>query len=192
MVWLPARPSPIAAPIAPPPRASPPPTRAPAMPIAPATVCPAIVYSSWLVLLRSLEYRGLLLFLLLVLFLVLFLVARGHVEVDDREQHEDVRLDQADGEIEGLPDDLEGAEGLGGEGGHDDDDESSGEEVAEESKCQRDGLGDLFDEVDRRQPSGRLGVVLEVAADSSRAQRLDVHPHDDEQREREGQVHVAR
>src|ERR1700722_5153632 len=141
MVWLPARPSPIAAPIAPPPRASPPPTSAPAMPIAPATVCPAIVYSSWLVLLRCLEYSGVLDFLLLlVLLFVLFLVARGHVEVDDREQHEDVRLDQPDGEIEGLPDDLEGAEGFGGEGGQDEDDQDTGEEVAEESKCQRDGL----------------------------------------------------
>src|SRR5580658_6288326 len=128
MVWLPARPSPIAAPMAPPPRASPPPTSAPAMPIAPATVCPAIVYSSWLVLLRSLEYCGSLLFLLLVLLFVLFLVASGHVEVDDREQHEDVRLDQPDGEIEGLPDDLERSKSLGREGGHDDDDQAAREE----------------------------------------------------------------
>src|ERR1700691_3413715 len=171
MVWLPARPSPIAAPMAPPPRASPPPTSAPAMPIAPATVCPAIVYSSWLVLLRRLEYCGVLdLLLFLVLLFVLFLVAGGHVEVDDREQHEDVRLDQPDGEIEGLPDDLEGSEGLGSEGGDHDDDQATREEVAEESKRQRDRLRDLFDEVDRGQPSGRLGVVLEVGADSARAQ----------------------
>ena len=41
-------------------------------------------------------------------------------------------------------------------------------------------------------PSGRLGVVLEIATDAPRAQRLDVHPHDDEEREGEGQVHVTR
>src|SRR5580698_6068674 len=114
MVWLPARPSPIAAPMAPPPRANPPPTSAPAMPIAPATVCAAIVYSSWLVLLRSFEYCGLFLFLLvlMLLFMRLF-VARRHVEVDDGEQHEDIGLDQSDGEVEGLPDDLEGTDPLG-------------------------------------------------------------------------------
>src|SRR5579863_8628461 len=168
MVWLPASPSPIAAPIAPPPRASPPPTRAPAMPIAPATVCPAIVYSSWLVLLRSLKYCVLLFFLLqFVLLFVLLLVARRHVEVDDREQHEDVRLDQANREVERLPDHLEGADRLGGERRHDDDDQTAGEEVAEESKRQRDRLGDLFDEVDRRQPTGRLGEVLDVAPDTA-------------------------
>src|ERR1700679_98382 len=115
MVGLPPRPSPIAAPMAPPPRAIPPPTSAPAMPIAPATVCPAIVYSSWLVLLRRLEHRGALDFLLfLVLLFVLFLVARRHIEVDDREQHEDVRLDQPDEEVEGLPEDLERSDRLGG------------------------------------------------------------------------------
>src|ERR1700688_1250449 len=109
MVWLPASPSPIAAPIAPPPRARPPPTSAPAMPIAPAPVCPAIVYSSWLVLLRSLEYGGFLFLLHLVLLVALFLVARRHVEVDDRQQHEDVGLYQANGEVEGFPDHFEGA-----------------------------------------------------------------------------------
>src|SRR5580704_7127241 len=171
MVWLPAKPSPIAAPMAPPPRASPPPTSAPAMPIAPATVCAAIVYSSWLVLLRSFEYCALLLVLLfLALFFLLFLVAGRHVEVDDREQHEDVRLDQSDGQIEGLPDDFEGTDGLGGQGRHDDDDQAAGEEVAEESKGERDRLGDLFDEIDRGQPAGRLGEVLDVAPDASRAQ----------------------
>src|SRR5271155_375154 len=131
MVWLPARPSPIAAPMAPPPRASPPPTSAPAMPIAPATVCAAIFYSSWLVLLRMFEYCTLfLVLLLLVLLFVLFLVARRHIEVDDRQKHEDVGLDQPDGEVEGLPYDLEGTEGSGRQGRHHDDDQATGEEVA--------------------------------------------------------------
>src|SRR5665213_3654926 len=170
MVWLPARPSPIAAPIAPPPMAMPPPTSAPAMPIAPATVCAAIVYSSWLVLLRNLEYCGLLLFLLfLVLLFVPFLVARRHVEVNNGEQHEDVRLDQANSEVEWLPDDLEWSDGLGHQGRHDDDHQTAGKEVAEETQCQRDGLGGLFDEVHRRQGRKRLAVVLQVAADASRA-----------------------
>src|SRR5580704_11159707 len=154
MVWLPARPSPIAAPMAPPPMANPPPTSAPAMPIAPATVCAAIFYSSWLVLLRSLEYCGLFLYLLL---LVLFLVAGRHIEVDDREQHEDVRLDQPDGEVEGLPYDLERTERLRRQGRHDDDDQTTGKEIAEETERQGDRLGDLFNEVDRRQPPRRLG-----------------------------------
>src|SRR6202789_3171753 len=161
MVWLPARPSPIAAPMAPPPSARPPRTSAPAMPIAPATVCPAIVYSSWLVLLRSLEYCGLLLvLLLLVLFFVLFLVTRRHVEVDDRQQHEDVRLDQPDEEVEGLPEDLERSNRLGGQRRDDDDHQTTREEVPEETQGQRDGLRGLFDEVHRREGRERLGVVL--------------------------------
>src|SRR5277367_3581409 len=134
MVWLPARPSPIAAPMAPPPSATPPPTSAPAMPIAPATVCAAIFYSSWLVLLRNLEYCGLLdLLLLFVLLFVLFLVARRHVEVDDREQHENVRLNQTNGEIEGLPNNFEGTKCLGQQVRHDDNDQSAGKEVAEKT-----------------------------------------------------------
>src|ERR1700722_10831530 len=133
MVWLPARPSPIAAPMAPPPMASPPPTSAPAMPIAPATVCAAMFYSSWLVLLRTLEDRALavLLYLLLhlVLLFVFLVVAHRQSEVDDGEQHEDVCLDQTDREVEGLPEDLEGTDRLGGQGRHHDDHETAGEEV---------------------------------------------------------------
>src|SRR5277367_3791035 len=122
IVWLPARPSPIAAPIAPPPRAKPPPTRAPAMLIAPSSVCAAIFYSSWLGLLRSLENCLALLFLLhFDFFLVLLLVAHRHTEVDDREQHEDVGLDGADREVEGLPEDLKRAERDGCQRRDDDD-----------------------------------------------------------------------
>src|ERR1035438_1687730 len=148
MVWLPARPSPIAAPMAPPPMAMPPPTSAPAMPIAPATVCAAIFYSSWLVLLRSLEYCIALDFLLLLVFLfVHFLVARRHIEVNDCEQHEDIRLDHANREIEGLPDHFERTDRFGGQGRHDDDHQTTREEVAKETERQRDGLCGLFDEV---------------------------------------------
>src|ERR1039458_5411830 len=176
MVWLPARPSPIAAPIAPPPMAMPPPTRAPAMPIAPSIVCPAIFYSSWLVLLRSLEYCGLLLFLLvLVLVFVLLLVARRHVEVDDCEQHEDVGLDRSDSEVEGLPDDFKRTDRLGHQGRHDDDHQTAGEEVAEETERQGNGLGGLFDEVHRRQGREGLGEVLEVTPEAAVAPRFAVH-----------------
>src|ERR1039458_325122 len=155
MVWLPARPSPIAAPIAPPPRANPPPTSAPAMPIAPATVCAAIFYSSWLVLLRRLEYCVV---LQLMLLFVLFVMTHRQSEIDDREQHEDVGLDRSDREVEGLPDDFERTDRLGHQGRHDHDHQTAGEQVAEETECQRDGLGDLFDEVEIGRASCRERV----------------------------------
>jgi len=83
-------------------------TSAPAIPIAPATVCAAIFYSSWLVLLRRLEYCSALDFFFFSCFSSCsssWLVA---YRVDDREQHEYVRLDQPNSEIEGLPYDSKG------------------------------------------------------------------------------------
>src|ERR1035437_7328820 len=100
MVWLPARPSPIAAPIAPPPRASPPPTRAPAMRTADATVSVVAIffYSSWVGLVRGLERD-----------VVRFFMARGHAEVQDCQQHEDERLNRSKQTgVQELPADFEG------------------------------------------------------------------------------------
>src|SRR5579872_3970411 len=85
MVCEPARPSPIAAPMAPPPRARPPPTSAPAVPIADSNVC-AMCGSPLLLVSRSV------------------VGGRGHPEVHDREEREDQRLDRPDEQPEGLPD----------------------------------------------------------------------------------------
>src|ERR1700682_6717398 len=101
MVALPARPSPMAAPMPPPPRASPPPIRAPAMAIAwfidfLLSVGSGLHYCRWFGLRRN----GL--FVRLVSMLLGAL--DGLAEIDDRKQEEDERLQGADEEhIEYLP-----------------------------------------------------------------------------------------
>src|SRR5579883_1908529 len=97
IVWLPARPSPMAAPTAPPPRASPPPTIAPASRIASDVDPVAMTLSSpfFSLLLRIVrrawrsvgDVRG-----------------HGRLEVDDGEQGEDEGLDGPDAHVEELPD----------------------------------------------------------------------------------------
>src|ERR1700674_4654599 len=101
MVALPARPSPIAAPIAPPPRARPPAIRAPAMAIA--------WFIDFLLSggcgLRCCRRFGLGCRSFLVRFLaVTFGAFDCHAEVDDREQEEDERLQGAhEKHVKNLP-----------------------------------------------------------------------------------------
>src|SRR3954447_2454544 len=95
MYWLPARPSPMAAPMAPPPSAMPPPTMAPASVTAWDMLSVAGMGCS---LLEGCppgggRYAGLVPFL-----------AHGEAEVDDRQKREDQRLDHPDEHVEELPD----------------------------------------------------------------------------------------
>src|ERR1700682_1941696 len=101
MVALPARPAPMAAPMAPPPRASPPPIRAPAMAIAwfidfLLSVGSGLHYCRWFGLRRN----GLFVRPLSMLLGAL----DGLAEIDDREQEEGERLQRADEEyVNDLP-----------------------------------------------------------------------------------------
>src|SRR5215475_4035914 len=83
--WLPAIPSPMAAPIAPPPRMSPPPMSAPAIVMSlpsTATVTPLSMFPSMLV------------------------ANELQAEICNREQRENDRLDHADERVEQFPDDI--------------------------------------------------------------------------------------
>src|ERR1700752_3446427 len=90
MVWLPARPSPTAAPIAPPPRASPPPAKAPANSMAFCVVAGIFLGFSYLDWTRRVTSVTLLL--------------DGELEIQDRQQGKDERLDHPDEHVEDLPD----------------------------------------------------------------------------------------
>src|SRR5580704_89955 len=106
MVWLPARPSPIAAPTAPPPISRPPPTMAPARLIAWSSpgsdigdapfgvCCGEICLLDLKTILSGRSVRSL---------PPLVRLAHGTVEVEDREQGEDERLDGPDEKVEHLP-----------------------------------------------------------------------------------------
>src|SRR6516165_7099303 len=89
MVWLPARPSPTAAPMAPPPRAKPPPTKAPASSMAFSVVAAILKVSPIVGLLEK--------------WASVSVFFHGELEVEDREQGEDERLDHADEHVEQLP-----------------------------------------------------------------------------------------
>src|ERR1700722_1618487 len=81
--------------MAPPPRARPPPTSAPAMrtALAMSSVFVAINHFLLGLLMRGLECR-------------VVIVARREGEVQDRQQHENISLDQPNEEVERLPDEL--------------------------------------------------------------------------------------
>src|SRR5580658_9941295 len=106
MVWLPARPSPMAAPTAPPPISRPPPTMAPARLIAwsspgsdigdaPFGVCCREICLA--VTRRNVSGRR------VWSCAPLVRLTHGTVEVEDREQGEDECLDGPDEEVEDLP-----------------------------------------------------------------------------------------
>src|SRR6185437_12829760 len=204
MVWLPARPSPMAAPTAPPPSARPPPIMAPASWMAWDWVSAIVVYLLWFPLADQLAtvmsvHTG---------RLTSMNIGHGRVEVEDGEQGEDERLDGPDDEdVEELPDDAqdqvddvadgEGAQLPGAEGGDQREHEGAGEQVAEEPERQGDGLGDLLDQVDEQvgrqeEDRERLGeVVLDVAVEAPGADRRDVDEHDDEEGHGQRQVDVG-
>src|SRR5580692_380512 len=185
MVCEPARPSPTAAPIAPPPSARPPPMRAPATRTAP-SMFPVAMFPllcrdrvskcSWSV--RWPPGASVL------------VLTHAHTEVHDGQEGEDERLNGADEQlVEGLPDGQADLREVGRNEGHDDrNHQHAREDVAEESEGQRDGLGDLFNDVDRGEGGVGLGVVLEVAAEPTCPDRGVVHR--EKHNEGEGQREV--
>src|SRR5579871_1630286 len=176
MVCEPARPSPTAAPMAPPPSARPPPTSAPAVRIAVSVELDIGVSLCWSVF-----------------------FGRRHADVHDREQREDQCLDRADEEgVERLPHE---APEPGGDRAHDgvahddrdhDDHERAGEQVPEESERERDRLGDLLDDVDRRHERQRLREVPEVASEPSGPERQVLAEQEHGHGHRRRQVDVRR
>ena len=68
--------------------------------------------------------------------------------------------------------------------------QAPGEEVAEEPERERDRLRDLLDHVDGRHDLVGLDVVPDVPTDASGPDRVVVHERDDDDRHRQGQVHV--
>src|SRR4029077_7744673 len=129
------------------------------------------------------ENQSVICHLILLMVFVLEAFAR-HAEVDHREQHEDERLDEADEDyVERLPDrqqqradhgPTDGAhqrQRQGSETRDEADHDRARENVSEQSKGQRHGLDQLFEDVERRvdraAPYGeleRFGEVPQVAA----------------------------
>src|SRR6266478_3014474 len=71
-------------------------------------------------------------------------------EVQDRQQRKDERLDRADEQVEALPDRVGQPQDVRREQRDQRDQDAAGEDVAKESERQRNRLGDLLDQVDRR------------------------------------------
>src|ERR1700691_4591280 len=114
MVWEPARPSPMAAPTAPPPSARPPPTRAPATRTAPsmsfAAMFPLLCRDRVCVCSECPWSPG----------SSVLIPAHAHAEVHDRQKGENEGLDGADEElVEGLPDGEADPREVGGNQGDD-------------------------------------------------------------------------
>src|SRR5215475_13931450 len=172
--------------MAPPPRARPPPMNAPASSIAWGVALAIFSSIPWLFLDHSVGLGG-----WYGVPVRSMPVGRGNrAEVEHGQQREDERLDRADEQVEELPHGGGGPQDVGREqrdqGNHD----RAGEDVAEKTEGQRDRPGDLFDQVDREQPPVRLRQVPVVTAEALLAYAGDMHPDDDEQRERVRQVHV--
>src|SRR5690348_10440070 len=138
MTAEPARPSPIAAPMAPPPRASPPPTMA-----SPSVMFPPSPSAAWA---RTL-------ICLLVSFVrtswgrgvvrleggSLIVAAHRLGEVNQGEQGEDQRLDDADEHVEELPDRVGRPQDVGGHQRDDGHHDPAREDVAEQPQGERRG-----------------------------------------------------
>src|SRR5690349_21266827 len=190
MTAEPARPSPIAAPMAPPPRASPPPTMA-----SPSVMFPPSPSAAWARTLIS----------LLVSFVrkswiggrgrsvvgSLVLAAHRLTEVDQGEQGEDQRLDHPDEHVEELPDRIGQPQDVGGHQRDDGHHDPAGEDVAEEPQGERGRTRKVLrDELDRGEERVRLGEVAEVGLGALRADARNVDPDDHEQGQRVDEVDV--
>src|SRR4051794_24079297 len=174
MYWLPARPSPIAAPIAPPPSARPPPTIAPARATACCMFCTAMCLSPsrW----RATSVA---------------LLVYGKAEIDDREQGKDQRLDAADEHVEKFPDRVRQPKHVRREQPDQRDHQATGEQVAEQSKRERKRLRDLFDGTERDEPTGRARKPPHVTAGALFANAGQVRPAHNQYCHRGGQVDVG-
>src|SRR6195952_1663072 len=199
MVWAPTRPSPMAAPMAPPASAMPPPMKAPpdfspvmgSLPWARTDCTSDIDAPSELVRSRvggagrppGAVGDG--------EDLVALLAHGGGEELHDGEQREEQRLDGADEEVEELPRGVREPEAPPRDERDHRDHDRAREDVAEQSQRERDRLGDLFDDVQRgerdiglHEPLQRPCALLPEAPDPG--------GDEDEQRECVGHVHVGR
>src|ERR1017187_1706856 len=124
----------------------------------------------------------------------MLLGTHAHAEVHDGEQAEDEGLNGADKElVEGLPDGQADPRQVRRDQGDDHrDHQHAGEDVAEKSEGHGDGLGDLFNDVDRRQRGIGLTVVLDIALEAPGLDGVDVHQDEDDQGQGQREVDVAR
>src|SRR6202158_4964338 len=124
---------------------------------------------------------------------LMFETLAGHSEVDDRQQHEDERLDEPDeDDIKRLPhneqgcaDDrpanrADGRQRQGTETGDETDHHAAGEDVAEKPERQRDWFDQLLENVERRENDPRrqrkLERLREAPQESLPAQDFDAVP----------------
>src|SRR4029077_4085075 len=141
----------------------------------------------------------------------MFEALSGGPEIDDREQHEDERLDEADeDDVERLPDDQDQrAENSAsyrsyqrqlkvGETRNQADHDCPGEDVAEEPERERQGFDRLLEDVERREDDPdwhrqleRLREASEVAPPPKRAHAVPLDDGDDDQSHRQGLVEVC-
>src|SRR4051812_31442093 len=173
MYWLPARPSPIAAPIAPPPSARPPPTIAPARATACCMFCTAMCWSPsrW----RATSVA---------------LLVYGKAEIGDGEQGKDQRLNAADEHVEKFPDRVRQPKHVRREQPDQRDHQPPGEQVAEQSQRERERLRALFDGTERNEPTRRAREALHITAGTLFANARQVRPAHDQNCHRGGQVDV--
>lgn len=87
----------------------------------------------------------------MVALVMVILDLHGLTEVQDGQDREDEGLDRPDEQVEGLPDRVGRPHDVRREQRDQRDQDAAGEDVAEKSQRQRDWLGQLLDDVDRRQ-----------------------------------------
>src|SRR6478735_4985730 len=117
----------------------------------------------------------------------------GLAEIQDRQQSEDEGLDGADEKVEALPDRVGRPQDPWREQRDQRDQDAAGEDVAEKSQRQRDRLGDLLDEVDRRhQRDVALEQLDRMTEWTATPDARGVVADEDEQGERQHKVYVRR
>src|SRR6185295_9392039 len=124
--------------------------------------------------------------------MMVFIELHRLAEVQDRQQREDERLDRADEQVEALPDRVGQPQDPRREQRDQRDQDAAGEHVAKESERQRDRLGQLLDEVDRREECYvALQQLHGVPDDAAAPDACRVVADEYEQGERQYEVDVA-
>src|SRR5207248_7659280 len=123
-----------------------------------------------------------------------------HAEVDDGQQHEYEGLNRPDEKhVKRLPKDERDRRHENRQKREQVDHQQSREDVAEQPQGQRDGLGELLDDVDRYEadPKGQIGIerlreAQQISAQPQGAQAVVLDDQDDERRQGERLVDVGR
>src|SRR5215475_2043767 len=114
-------------------------------------------------------------------------------EVQDRQQREDERLDGADEQIEALPDSVRQPQDVRREQRNQRNQDAARKDVAKESERQRDRLGQLLDEVDRREERDvALEQLHRVPDDAAAPDARRVIADEYEESERQHKVDIRR